>query len=662
MKNKGFLYIFVIPVLITLYGFFQLYRMNDGVSPSDYGYDYNEMALRHFLSTIGLISSLLSLFISGAAMALCRYSTTVARKSQNTLVIMFNRCRKVFPFMMLGQIVFCGLSIIFYAFSEIAWIVSAFEMDTGSYKLLTLIGMGVLGVLWILIKSLINIKNCFAMFQPTPSLVIGHNVSEQQAAGLWQWVRELAAKINAVIPDNIVVGMEECFYVTANSVQLVDGEHLTGNTLYFPVTYARFMSEDEIAAVVGHELGHFTGQDTQYSLRFTPLYSGLQNSLEQVAIKAMGNSWIDNIVIYPALYIGNYFLKNLDETVNYWSRIREHAADAVGAKASSEQAFSSALLRICALSDDISQQIHRLYQGKFNDPDLAATVFEALKSRETIDAKAQLENSTTHPLDSHPPTSLRIAALNVQVDDALLIQASRPVSEHDYHNMDKWFADPQGLCQQLTQALKKELGEQGEQIRKELEAVSQIVATEEKLTFRLGKKNVWFMGGFAMVLFIIAAWVTSLIFSGPGAAGSTQVKVAAWTAGFSLFFALASVAMYRKTLQPLFTLSNDSILSVQLNKPVMLVDIEDISMRVIQSNCYLDLIMREDAELPISLLGRFSRSIAVVTKKHKITMIIAGTLLKEGCNEKISFDELYELLAKYLQAAHARRVLIELNS
>ncbi len=660
MKNKGFLYIFVVPLLITLYGFFQLYRISDGYSLAEY--DYYKIALRHFVSTLGLISSLLSLFIGGAAMALCRYSTGVSKKSQDALVIMFNRCRKIFPFMMLGQIVFCGLSIIFYALSEFVWVVYSFQQNAGSAKLIMLIGIVILCVVWILIKSLINIKNCFAMFQTTPSLVVGHNISEGQATGLWQWIRELAAKINAVVPDNIIVGMEECFYVTSNSVQLVDGELLTGNTLYFPVTYARLMSEDEIAAVVGHELGHFTGQDTQYSLRFTPLYSCLQNSLEQVAIKALGDSWIDNLVIYPSLYIGNYFLKNLDETVKYWSRIREHAADVVGANASSAPAFSSALLRICALSDDINQKIHQLYQGQFNDLDLTAAIFETLKSKDTIDAKAQLENSTVHPLDSHPPTSLRISALNVPIDDALLAQASRPVNEEDYRTVDKWFADSQGLCQQLTQALKKELGEQGEKIRKELEEVSQTVAPEETQTFRLGKKNVWFFGVFALVLFLIATGATYLIFSGTGTTDPVLIKIAGWTGGFSLLLALASLAMYQKTLHPLFTLSNDSLFSVQLNKPVMLADIEDFSMRLLQSNCYLDFILREDAEVPVSLLGHFSRSITVSAKKHKITMIIAGSLLKDDSKEKISFDELHELLAKYLQAAYARRVLINLNN
>ncbi|MFD2022059.1 M48 family metalloprotease [Pseudocitrobacter faecalis] len=48
------------------------------------------------------------------------------------------------------------------------------------------------------------------------------------------------------------------------------GERLTGNTLYLPLTYLSLLNEAEIAAVVGHELGHFTGEDTQYSLRFAP--------------------------------------------------------------------------------------------------------------------------------------------------------------------------------------------------------------------------------------------------------------------------------------------------------------------------------------------------------------------------------------------------------
>lgn len=50
------------------------------------------------------------------------------------------------------------------------------------------------------------------------------------------------------------------------------------------------LDDAEAAAVIGHELGHFTGEDTQYSLRFVPLYAGMQNSLEQMASSSQGIS------------------------------------------------------------------------------------------------------------------------------------------------------------------------------------------------------------------------------------------------------------------------------------------------------------------------------------------------------------------------------------
>lgn len=50
------------------------------------------------------------------------------------------------------------------------------------------------------------------------------------------------------------------------------------------------LDDAEAAAVIGHELGHFTGEDTQYSLRFVPLYAGMQNSLEQMANSSQGFS------------------------------------------------------------------------------------------------------------------------------------------------------------------------------------------------------------------------------------------------------------------------------------------------------------------------------------------------------------------------------------
>lgn len=101
------------------------------------------------------------------------------------------------------------------------------------------------------------------------------------------------------------------------------------------------LDEAETAAVIGHELGHFTGDDTQYSLRFLPLYAGIQNSLGHIANNAQGVSWLDSLVLRPSLDMGVWFLQTFHETVSHWSRIREHAADEREATVSSPAAFAS---------------------------------------------------------------------------------------------------------------------------------------------------------------------------------------------------------------------------------------------------------------------------------------------------------------------------------
>ncbi|WP_409567464.1 M48 family metalloprotease [Methylobacterium sp. J-092] len=78
--------------------------------------------------------------------------------------------------------------------------------------------------------------------------------------------------------------------------------------------------------MIGHELAHFSGEDSAYSRRFTPIYAGLQR-----ALAALGGCGVGNFLTRPASYVAYRSLGTLDAAVARWSRVREFEADRRGA-------------------------------------------------------------------------------------------------------------------------------------------------------------------------------------------------------------------------------------------------------------------------------------------------------------------------------------------
>lgn len=100
------------------------------------------------------------------------------------------------------------------------------------------------------------------------------------APELHGFVRDLANKLGSTPPKNIVVGLEPNFFVTnADVYSLVDRQLLNDETLFVSAPLSRLMTKDELAAVIGHELGHFRGEDTVYSMKFAPVYAGMARAI-----------------------------------------------------------------------------------------------------------------------------------------------------------------------------------------------------------------------------------------------------------------------------------------------------------------------------------------------------------------------------------------------
>ena len=190
------------------------------------------------------------------------------------------------------------------------------------------------------------------------------------------------------------------------------------------------MSRDEFASIVGHELGHFRGEDTVYSLRFAPVYAGLGS-----AIGAMegGDEGASGIATIPALAILSFMYEVFARNEATIGRERELKADEAGAEASSPLALATSLVKVSLYSgfwpQAQEQNIERLNEGKitrnlskvFHD----ATKYDVANENIVDILDGVMGIMIPHPTDTHPSVGIRLNALGIErsqiTKDMLLI-------------------------------------------------------------------------------------------------------------------------------------------------------------------------------------------------------------------------------------------------
>jgi len=196
--------------------------------------------------------------------------------------------------------------------------------------------------------------------------------------------------------------------------------------MYISTPLCRILTVDELSGVIAHELGHFKGSDTKFSLKFYPIYRGAFDSLQNVA-QAAAHSDRGAIALIPAIYMLSFFLECFSGAENKISREREIAADAVAAETVGAANIAVALVKIVAFTG-VWDQLTAVMQASlkkgtitFNDKEYDAQRFFSNVSNiflymvansaepqafDGLDAKR-----IPHPTDSHPPLSVRLAAL-----------------------------------------------------------------------------------------------------------------------------------------------------------------------------------------------------------------------------------------------------------
>lgn len=299
-----------------------------------------------------------------------------------------------------------------------AYLLESYALGVVHYVLIAVVGVGALGAGFSLISSI------FKMTRKKTNTVLGLPLHKDEHQGTFAFVSEVAEKLGAQAPENIVVGLEPNFYVTSADVKILGSDEvLKGETLFLSMPLSRILSQDELTGVIGHELGHFRGDDTHYSMRFSPVYSGLGHAVDKMGSQTEGDR--HGIAALPAHAVLSYMLETFHKNVSAISRSREFEADKAGAEVANTRAMATSLLKISLYArswNHIQEQIvARMRQRRFtrNMSLLFSGIVKYDIDNEKLPTIVQAigEESASHPTDSHPPTSLRIENLGLNISD-----------------------------------------------------------------------------------------------------------------------------------------------------------------------------------------------------------------------------------------------------
>ena len=268
------------------------------------------------------------------------------------------------------------------------------------------------------------IRGTLSLVKRVQTAVIGKRLDEANNPRLTESVTHLAERLGAAPPEHIVVGLDPNFFVTEADVRCLDGL-FTGRTLFLSLPLCRILSVPELEAVIGHELGHYIGLDTQFSRKFFPIYRGLSESL--IALTANVGEDARLVALLPAITILSFFLDCFSVAESRVSRERELAADQVGARAVDLRTYAVALVKIHAFvrcwEEVRSKMRDALAEGKqitnsslfFEDISRELQMSYYLGEWDPLQGLS--ERRLVHPTDSHPPLSARMESLRMSMTD-----------------------------------------------------------------------------------------------------------------------------------------------------------------------------------------------------------------------------------------------------
>ena len=233
-------------------------------------------------------------------------------------------------------------------------------------------------------------------------------------------------------PDRIIAGIDNNFFVTEHAVTLNGTVH-QGRTLYVSLSLLKTLQGSQADAVMAHEMAHFSGNDTLYSKKISPLLNRYQ-----IYLQALYSGGLSLPVFYFMLCFRGLYQVSLSKL----SRQREFRADQIAAQTTSPKDVAHALLKIAAYSEYRMKVERELFDAeklleKIDISQRVETGFKSFASSLATDEKlTRIE--TAHPFDSHPPLDQRLNAVGVRLSsDAILEILTETADGRWFRNVEK---------------------------------------------------------------------------------------------------------------------------------------------------------------------------------------------------------------------------------
>jgi Zn-dependent protease with chaperone function len=609
---------------------------------------------------LGLLASLVGVL----GLLGLRWAGARASHSRERLLHTFSRVSRLLPYLLVGHIVAMGAAVAAILGFEGLGLWHMGKMAAGEFKLMLVVLMLMLGFLYSIWQMGKQLPVMLRMFQSTPMNVLGQVVTPQQAPALWAYVCQLAEQLGALAPEHIVLGMTEGFYVTSSDVNLLPSDTtLKGRTLHVPMLYLGLLDSAETGAVIGHELAHFAGADTEYSLRFVPIYEGIGRSLGVIAETMLQSDVLQRTTLWPAFMLGEYFMERFDHAVNHWSRVRELAADAAGAQLAGNIAIASALVRISAI-DPLLQQCVFTRVSQATNPgagyvpphDLPTSVVQELAAQPLTLPEEEMAISLPHPSDTHPSNLVRLQSLQVTVEEAVS-RGTRPINAAQAcAAMDHYFADPQALRARITEDF---LGHYVEQDAAVVQALRSHAgnATEEVRLHEGARLRGWITLGcfsFFMLLglgLLILPYLLPQVFVD---ANSTMKLVGILLLICMAFLLPLSLRMLTRANKTALLLTPEHFVFANFKAPLPIRHVADFGLQVGQG-VHLNLLLEDDAPMPELSSRSFFSPDAKLNRKKRWVQLHLLQICRD--DKKLKDQELADLIGTYLNAGTARHLL-----
>ncbi|OGT11424.1 MAG: hypothetical protein A2X77_04340 [Gammaproteobacteria bacterium GWE2_42_36] len=275
--------------------------------------------------------------------------------------------------------------------------------------------VGSLTAIEVFIKAIMPIKEIKAK-------VFGRILKKKEYPIIWEFVESLAKQVGTQAPDVIIAGMESTFFVIESKVVCLDGD-VDGRILFLSLPFCRVLSKHELSAIIGHEMGHFSGEDTKWSKKFYPIYRGSIDTASSLQCPNSKNGLI-HLALTPSSIFMFVFITAFAKSEKAINRQRELHADSVGASITSKEEMASALVKThvyqYAWQFTMEKMKEALSNGKqiINASDFFSEICNII-----FDSFAKNEigkSSTVHPIDTHPPLLVRLTALDVELTEPYL--------------------------------------------------------------------------------------------------------------------------------------------------------------------------------------------------------------------------------------------------